>query len=142
MEDIPFDFIVNWDQTGVLGSWTMEKEGSKRVEIAGVDDKRKITTVFAGSLAGDFLPPQLIYKGTTQRCLPTIQFPPDWHVTHCENHWSNESMMKAYIERILLPYLREKRKQLKLRANYTALVIFGKSTGQGTESSLRITTST
>ena len=39
----------------------MEKEGSKRVEIVGVDDKRQITAVFAGSLAGDFLPPQLIF---------------------------------------------------------------------------------
>ena len=29
--------------------------------------------------------------------------------------------MKVYIERILLPYLREKRKQLKLRADYPAL---------------------
>ena len=33
----------------------MEKEGSKTVEIVGVDDKRQITAVFAGSLAGDFL---------------------------------------------------------------------------------------
>ena len=37
MEDIPFDLIISWDQTGIryvpVGSWTMEKEGSKRVEI-------------------------------------------------------------------------------------------------------------
>ena len=69
MEDIPFDLIVNWDQTGIhyvwVGSWTMEKEGAERVEIVGVDDKCQITAVFAGSLIGDFLPPQLIHKGTT-----------------------------------------------------------------------------
>lgn len=41
------------------------KEGAERVEIVGVDDKCQITVVFAGSLTGDFLPPQLIYKGTT-----------------------------------------------------------------------------
>ena len=33
MEDIPFDLIINWDQTGIhyvsVGSWTMDKEGSK-----------------------------------------------------------------------------------------------------------------
>ena len=33
MEDIPFDLIVNWDQTGIhyvpVGSWMMDKEGSK-----------------------------------------------------------------------------------------------------------------
>ena len=39
----------------------MESEGSRRVEIAGKDDKRQITTVFAGSMIGDFLPPQLVY---------------------------------------------------------------------------------
>ena len=142
MEDIPFDLIINWDQTGIhyvpVGSWTMEKEGSKRVEIAGVDDKRQITAVFAGSLTGDFLPPQLIYKGTTHRCLPTVQFPSGWHITCSENHWSNESTMKAYIQRILLPYVREKRKELKLAADYPALVIFDKFTGQGTENLLNI----
>ena len=61
-------------------------------EIVGVDDKRQITAVLAGSLdlTGDFLAPQLIYKGTTKRCLPTVQFPPKWHITHSHNHWANE----------------------------------------------------
>lgn len=40
----------------------MEKEGSKRIEIFGVDDKRQITAVFSCSLDGDFLPVQLIYQ--------------------------------------------------------------------------------
>ena len=44
----------------------MEKEGQKRVEIIAADDRRQITAVFAGSLTGDFLPPQLIYKGSTE----------------------------------------------------------------------------
>ena len=47
--DIPSSLIINWDQTGIhyvpVGSWPMEKEGSKRVEIAAVDDKRQITAV-------------------------------------------------------------------------------------------------
>ena len=85
MEEIPFDLVINWDQTGIhyvpVRSWTMEKEGTKRVEIVAVDDKQQITAVFAGTLTGDFLPPQLIYKGTTNRCLPSIKFPPDWHIT-------------------------------------------------------------
>ena len=29
-----------------VSSWTMAKEGSKRVEICGMDDKRQITAVF------------------------------------------------------------------------------------------------
>ena len=40
-EEIPFDLIINWDQTGIkymyvpVWSLTMEKEGSKKVENAG-----------------------------------------------------------------------------------------------------------
>ena len=41
--------------------------------------------------------------------------------------------MKAYIENILLPYIR---RELKLHPDYPALVIFDKFTGQGTESLL------
>ena len=44
MEDIPPELILNWDQTGInlvpASSWTMDKKGSKRVEITGVNDKR------------------------------------------------------------------------------------------------------
>ena len=141
-EEILFDLVINWDQTGInyvpVGSWTMEKEGSKRVEIAGVDDKRQITAVFAGSLTGDFLPPQLIYKGTTHRCLPATKFPSEWHITCTENHWSNESTMEAYIEKILVPYVDGKRTELKLQADYPALVIFDKFTGQRTEKILKL----
>ena len=43
-EDIPDSLILNWDQSAVhyvpISSWTMDREGSKRVEIKGIDDKR------------------------------------------------------------------------------------------------------
>lgn len=61
-EEIPDSLIINWNQTGInYAQWTMVVEGSKREEIAGADDKRQITAVFGASLAGDFLPPQLVY---------------------------------------------------------------------------------
>jgi len=52
----------------------MEVEGSKRVDLVGKDDKRQITACFAGTMEGDFLPPQLVYEGKTPRCLPQIDF--------------------------------------------------------------------
>ena len=62
-EDVPVDLIFNWDQTGLnyvpVSSWTMEKEGAKRVEIKGLDDKRQITAVFGATITGEFLPVQL-----------------------------------------------------------------------------------
>ena len=39
----------------------MGVEGSKRIDLAGKDDKRKITACFAGTMIGDFLPLQLVY---------------------------------------------------------------------------------
>ena len=49
MEDVPPQLVINWDQTGISivpgSSWTMELKGSKRVEIAGISDKRQITAV-------------------------------------------------------------------------------------------------
>ena len=102
----------------------MEVEGARRVEIAGKDDKRQLTAVFGGSMAGDFLPVQLIYQGKTKRCLPQVQFPNDWHVTFSANHWSNEETMKEYILKVLLSYIRAKRQELQLADDYPALVIF------------------
>ena len=86
MKDIPNELVLNWDQTATTiipsASWTIEKSGTKRVEIAGVDDKCQITAMFACSLSGDFLPIQLILKGTTKKCLPcNIALPKDGHVT-------------------------------------------------------------
>ena len=78
MAEIPNDLIINWDQTAIkyvpVSQWTMERVGSKRVEIAGLDDKRQITAVFAGSLTGDFLPIQLIYQGKLKNVILLLVF--------------------------------------------------------------------
>ena len=71
MEEIPAELIFNWDQTGIklvpCSSWTMEQRGSKRVEMVGANNKRQITAIFCGTIFGDFLPIQLIYKGKTDQ---------------------------------------------------------------------------
>ena len=101
MEDIPQQLVFNWDQTGISivpgSSWTMAVKGSKRVETVGMGDKRQITAVFCGAMSGEFLPPQIIYRGKTGKtpaCLPRYKFPSDWHVTCTPNHWSNEEKMR------------------------------------------------
>lgn len=92
-----------WDGSQWLPSWTVEKEGSKTVEVVAVDDKRQITAVFAGSLTGDYLPLRLMYNGTMQQCLPTVHFLPKWHIACSQNHWPDQSTTRAYIENTLLP---------------------------------------
>ncbi len=135
MEDIHDSLIINWDQTSMkivpTSSWTMEKKGTKRVEIAATDDKRQITGVFGCSVAGDFLPLQLVYKGTTPRCLPkNVDFPKDWDLAYSANHWSNEATMKDYVNHVILPYVSQKRKELGLSSKQAAIVIFDYFKGQ------------
>ena len=94
MEDIPEELIVNWDQTGLkyvpASNWTFADKGSKRVEIAGLDDKRQLTVLLSCTMKGKLLPTQIIYAGKTPACLPKADYPSDWFLTYTENHWSNE----------------------------------------------------
>ena len=142
MMEIPPELVINWDQTGIkivpVSSWMMEKKGAKRVEIAGVDDKRQITAVFAATAVGEFLPIQLIYQGKTPASLPAFTFPGDWSITYTPNRWANEQTTKTYIEKIILPYVSEKRRQLNLEDDHPALVIFDVFKGQCTEEVLKI----
>ena len=141
-EEIPDSLVINWDHTGIkyipVSSWTMEREGIKRVEILGIDDKRQITAVFAATKAGNFLPIQVIYKGKTKRSLPNIKFPSDWLASYTENHWANEETTKQYIYKILLPYVNTKREELGLPSSYPALVVYDCFKGQCTNDVLQI----
>ena len=117
MEDIPADLVLNWDHTGIyyvpVSSYTMEKEGSKRVEIVGIEDKRQITAVFLQPcMSGTLLPVQLIYQGKTPKCLPSVQLPSYWDITFTDNHWLNENTMLQHLEKILFPYI-ESTKEIK-----------------------------
>ena len=134
IEDIPPELVINWDHTGLnyvpVSNWTMAEEGSKRVEIAGVEDKQQLTAVFGGTMSGHFLPLQIIYKGKTEKCFPSVSFPETWHVTFTPNHWANEKTTEDYINKILIPYIESKRKDCY--ASSSALVIFDRFKGQCT----------
>lgn len=89
VEEVPPSLIINRDHMALkyvpVGLWTIAKEGSKKVPIAGVDDKHQFTAEFGSTMDG-FFPPQLIYQGKSPKCFPQIRYPDDWHVTYTENH--------------------------------------------------------
>ena len=78
MDEVPAKLIINWDQTGInyipVSSWTMEEEGSKRVQVVGKDYKRQFTALFTCSMSGGFLPVQLVYQGKTSDVYQNINF--------------------------------------------------------------------
>ena len=139
-EEIPQTLLL----TGIrqvyvfVGSWTMEKEGTRRVELAGKDDVQKFTAVSSGLMAGDFLSIQLIYQGKTKRCIPKAKFSADWDVTFSENHWSNKGTMADYLNKVLIPYVERKRLELHLESRYPAVVLFDNFKAQYTTEILQL----
>ena len=103
--EIPHSLIINCmgsNRYKLCSCWFVDH--GKRVEIVAVDDKRQITAVFAGSLTGDFLPPQLIYKGKTKQCMSSKRIFSIWlaHHLYSHNHWANcETMAFAPWEAII-----------------------------------------
>jgi len=90
------------------------------------------------TMNGDFLPIQLVYEDKMTHCIPRVNFPSNWDVTYTENHWCNESAMKEYIYMIILPYVKSKREELMLCADYPAVVLFDNFKGQCTTELLTI----
>ena len=71
---------------------------------------------------------------TTPKChLNSVPFPNDWHITYSANHWANEQTTMEYIDKIILPYVIQKRKDLNLDDSHSALVIFDVFKGQCTD---------
>ena len=72
--NIPPELVLNADQTPSsyvsVGRMTMAEKNSKSVPIKGLTDERNITLTFVISLAGEFLPMQVIYQGKTKASLP------------------------------------------------------------------------
>ena len=114
------------------------RKKDQKGEMVGIEDKRQITAVFSGTMSGIFLPMQLIYQGKTPKCLPAVQFPSNWNVTFTDNHWSNETTMLEYLEKIIFPYITSTREKLGLDDNQSALVIFDRFRAQCTDRILNL----
>ena len=67
-----------------------------------------------------------------------MDFPEAWHITRTPNHWYNEQTMKEYLNRIIVPYINRKKKELELPEMQPALVIFDEFNGQTTDEVLKL----
>ena len=76
---IPSQLVINWDQTPVdvapsINDPCMAQEGSRRVGVAALHDKRQVTSTLAVTLDGQFLPFQVIYQGKQIVATPFTPF--------------------------------------------------------------------
>ena len=127
--EIPEDLIIIFDQTALLyvctGKRTYHTQGASNVPLVGKGKKKQITGTFTITVTGQFLPLQLIYQRTTDRCLPTgVEFPDDWDVTYTANHWSNESKAIQHLQMVVFPYVKKRKVELKLPEHQKAMLIF------------------
>ena len=120
----------------------MHESGEKVVPITNSDDKCQITAVLAVTMSGEYLSPQLIYKGKTERCHPAGEVPEGWDIWHSHNHWSNEETMLRYIEMVIAPFVDDKRATLQLDKTHPALLFSTVFVGRQLPSSLRYCRST
>lgn len=136
LTSIPESLMINIDQTGIklvpTGDWTMAASGSKRVEVAGLNDKRQITATFGASLDGTFLPMQVLYQGKTDRSYPKFVFPDGFDIFHTPNHWVNEVTCLGFFEKIVFPYIDKVRRAMEA-PNQKALLIMDNFSGQTTD---------
>ena len=83
----------------------MAASGSSSVPIKGLTDKHNITLMFIVSLAGEFLPFQIIYGGKTVASLPRgFKFPTSFSLSQNPNHWSNEQETMKLVDEVINPY--------------------------------------
>lgn len=134
---IPPELVINVDQTPSsyvsVGKQTMSAKGSKSVPIQGLTDKRNITLTFSITLAGTFLPMQIIYSGKTKASQPrNFVFPKGFCISQNPQHWSNEEETLRLLNEVIIPYVVDTRKSLKLPDTQKALIIWDVFKGQMT----------
>ena len=59
--------------------------------------------------------------GKTKKCLPRVEFPANWHVTATPNHWCNEVTTLDYVQKLIIPYIKKKKKELGMPATQSSL---------------------
>ena len=89
-----------------------------------------ITTFFALTCTGEFLPIQLIYAVKTERSLPEYSFPPSFWVTFTQNHWSNTKTSVEFFKEIIFPYLEYTKRSKSYALEQHSLIIVDTFKGQ------------
>ena len=81
---------------------------------------------FSVTMSGNFLPIQLIYQGTTDRCT-------GFSCAHPSNHWANEETSIDLLKKIIIPYVETTRKELGLDKDFPWVLICDVFKGKWTD---------
>ena len=135
--EIPDELIINIDQTpskfSPTDNVTTAVKGKKHILRKGGNDKRGITATLSETLSGAMLPFQLIYKGKTERSLPTSPFPEGFCLSYNESHWSNEAETLKLLKDVIAPYTGKVKEQLNLPVDQKVLLTWDAFRGQNSQ---------
>ena len=79
---------------------------------------------------GQFLPMQVIHIGKTTKSIPRVSFPDGFLVSANLKNYSNEEESLKMMEHIIIPYVENQRKILKLDAQYPPMLMMDVFKGQ------------
>ena len=129
---IPPTLVIYIDQTPLKydpdSSQTMATKNSKYVHVASFSYKKAIAGIFCITLS--IVPMQLIYGGKTAQNLPKFEFPESFSLSANSKHFSNTTESLKLLDEIIIPYVKNEGKQLKLEPSQLALLILDVFSGQ------------
>lgn len=123
---IPAELSYHADETGVhlspAANKTLDFVGERSVEVVGAGDKRQVTLMLGGTVAGDVLPPQVIFEGKTSRVLP----PPlaGAVFTFTANHWASFDTTVQWLSAVLVPHALAKKASMGLPPDAPCMLIW------------------
>lgn len=122
---VPPSLAFHMDETGVLllpvPKHTLHSRGSKVVTISHSDDKRQVTCIVGGDLAGGMLPGQMIMERAAASRLPKVE---GLHITTSHNHWATDVTTMEWLETVLKPAAMEAKKKLQLEPDHAAVLLW------------------
>ncbi|XP_050408299.1 uncharacterized protein LOC126823474 isoform X2 [Patella vulgata] len=122
---IPKELIINFSQVHLnivpVSNWTTSIESLSSQTNKDLENC-EVTAVLASTASGKLIPPLVLYGGETDICCPEYQFPNNWHVSHINHQWDEQSMID-YAKNVLRQYIDNIKKELGLSRTQQALII-------------------
>lgn len=114
------------DETGVqlnpAATKTLDFVGEKSVEVIGAGDKRQVTLMLGGTVAGEVLVPQIVFEGKTSRVLPPAVNGAVYAFT--ANHWASFDTTIQWLSAVLVPHALAKKACMGLPPDAPCVLIW------------------
>ena len=108
--DFPYELIGNMDETpaylDMVPSRTLDVKGKKTIKVKTTkSEKCRVTAVLSCVAVGNMLPPMVIFKGTTHRCINKVT---GSNVCYQKKAWMDERLMLTWIRDIWVKHTKKR----------------------------------